>query len=279
MTMMRTGLAGLAAAVLALPLAAPREAHAQDFTPDLYTCATLYDVLDTNKRSQQAINSSLSGPGLDDLDGHQGSLWRDAGAFWAFSNARHIDFGERRDALQERSGDSYVVFDLRVRGMSGTSRFPSPTSEAAGFPQGPVTSATQPPPTSETPPYGQWIRTCDQTHGFTPVFSFGADAFTRSAAISDFDCAVAHRLLAAIRHDIDQDQVQARSAMERAQHALRLHHTANPELDPGSLGPQVNGLARTRGEQIQQGRESGEALFNDINACEAKYGFAQAGGQ
>jgi len=41
----------------------------------------------------------------------------------------------------------------------------------------------------------------------------------------------------------------------------------------------VNGLARTRGEQIQQGQESGEALTNDINACEAKYGFAQAGGQ
>ena len=52
MTMMRTGLAGLAAAVLALPLAAPREAHAQDFTPDLYTCAALYDVLDTNKRDR-----------------------------------------------------------------------------------------------------------------------------------------------------------------------------------------------------------------------------------
>src|SRR5690606_10943521 len=107
----------------------------------------------------------------------------------------------------------------------------------------------------------------------------GAADLTRSAAINDFDCAVAYRLLAAIRHDIDQDQVQAQSAMERAQYALRLHHTANPELDPGSLGPQVNGLARTRGEQIQQGQESGEALFNDINACEAKYGFAQAGGQ
>jgi hypothetical protein len=82
-----------------------------------------------------------------------------------------------------------------------------------------------------------------------------------------------------IRHDVDQDQVQAQSAMQRAEYALQRHQTANPELDPNSLGPQVNGLARTRGEQIQQGQESGEALTNDINACEAKYGFAQAGGQ
>ena len=46
MTMMRTGLAGLAAAVLALPLAAPREAHAQDFTPapmlSDFDCAVAY---------------------------------------------------------------------------------------------------------------------------------------------------------------------------------------------------------------------------------------------
>ena len=67
--------------------------------------------------------------------------------------------------------------------------------------------------------------------------------------------------------------------MERAQYALRRYHAANPELDPGSLGPQVNALARTRGERIQQGQESGEALTNDITTCEAKYGFAQAGGQ
>lgn len=107
----------------------------------------------------------------------------------------------------------------------------------------------------------------------------GAADLTRSAAISDFDCAVAYRLFAAIRHDIDQDQEQAQSAMERAQYALRRHQIANPELAPNSLGPQVNELARTRGERIQQGQESGEALTNDINACEAQYGFAAAGGQ
>lgn len=67
--------------------------------------------------------------------------------------------------------------------------------------------------------------------------------------------------------------------MERAQYALRLHHTANPELDPGSLGPQVNALARTRGERIRQGLESAEALTNDIDVCEAHYSFAAAGGQ
>ena len=125
---------------------------------------------------------------------------------------------------------------------------------------------------------------CDRTFGFNPITEVinarpGIPLTPSVRQIADFDCAVAYRLLAAIRHDIDQDQVQAQNAMQRAEYALRLHQTANPELDPGSLGPQVNGLARTRGEQIQQGQESGEALTNDINACEAKYGFAQAGGQ
>lgn len=125
---------------------------------------------------------------------------------------------------------------------------------------------------------------CDRTFGFSPITELidsrpGIPLTPSSPQIADFDCAVAYRLLAAIRHDVDQDQVQAQNAMQRAEYALRLHQTANPELDPGSLGPQVNGLARTRGEQIQQGQESGEALTNDINACEAKYGFAQAGGQ
>src|SRR5690554_349501 len=125
---------------------------------------------------------------------------------------------------------------------------------------------------------------CDRTFGFSPITELidsrpGIPQAPSVPQIADFDCAVAYRLLAAIRHDVDQDQVQAQNAMQRAEYALRLHQTANPELDPGSLGPQVNGLARTRGEQIQQGQESGEALTNDINACEAKYGFAQAGGQ
>ena len=125
---------------------------------------------------------------------------------------------------------------------------------------------------------------CDRTFGFNPITEVinarpGIPLTPSVRQIADFDCAVAYRLLAAIRHDVDQDQVQAQNAMQRAEYALRLHQTANPELDPGSLGPQVNGLARTRGEQIQQGQESGEALTNDINACEAKYGFAQAGGQ
>lgn len=125
---------------------------------------------------------------------------------------------------------------------------------------------------------------CDRTFGFNPITEVinarpGIPLTPSVRQIADFDCAVAYRLLAAIRHDIDQDQVQAQGAMERAEYALRRHQTANPELDPGSLGPQVNGLARTRGEQIQQGRETGEALTNDINACEAKYDFAQTRGQ
>ena len=125
---------------------------------------------------------------------------------------------------------------------------------------------------------------CDRTFGFNPITEVinarpGIPLTPSVRQIADFDCAVAYRLLAAIRHDIDQDQVQAQNAMQRAEYALRLHQTANPELDPGSLGPQVNGLARTRGEQIQQGQESGEALTNDINACEAKYDFAQTRGQ
>lgn len=125
---------------------------------------------------------------------------------------------------------------------------------------------------------GTELADCDRAFGFsqdTPQI----DSTPAMPAVSDFDCAVAYRLLAAIRHDIDQNQVQAQNAMERAEYALRRHQTANPDLDPSVLGPQVNGLARTRGEQIQQGQESGEALTNGINACEAQYGFATAGGQ
>lgn len=122
---------------------------------------------------------------------------------------------------------------------------------------------------------------CDQTFGFSPatqlIDSRPAIPQSPMPQIADFDCAVAYRLLAAIRTDIDRDQQQAQDAMERTRHALGRHHAANPDLDPNSLGPQVNALAATRGQQIQQGQETAEALTNDINACEVKYGFANNG--
>ncbi|WP_367715068.1 hypothetical protein AB2N04_14240 [Nitratireductor sp. GISD-1A_MAKvit] len=129
------------------------------------------------------------------------------------------------------------------------------------------------------PPVEQHVEAlaeCDRTFGFSPITEM-IDSSPSIPPIADFDCAVAYRLVSMIRRD--SNQAQSASAMERAQYALRLHHTANPELDPGSLGPQVNALARTRGERIRQGLESAEALTNDIDVCEAHYSFAAAGGQ
>lgn len=117
---------------------------------------------------------------------------------------------------------------------------------------------------------------CDRTFGFSPLTEV-INSRPSIPPIADFDCAVAYRLVAMIRRDSNQDEAQ--SAMERAQYALRRYHAANPELDPGSLGPQVNALARTRGERIQQGLESAETLTHDFDVCEAQYSFAVAGGR
>ena len=122
--------------------------------------------------------------------------------------------------------------------------------------------------------HAEALTECDRTFGFSPITEV-IDSRPSIPPIADFDCAVAYRLVAMIRRDSNQ----AQSAMERAQYALRRYHTANPELDPGSLGPQVNALARTRGERIQQGLESAEALTNDFDVCEAHYSFAAAGVQ
>jgi hypothetical protein len=231
MAMMRTGLAGLAAAALTvLALAAPGEARAENE--------------DRSNDAEYALNCAIE---------------------YAKAASADSSFLERQMALRDRFDLDHE--NIWLMAMLGD--------------------------VSDIIP-AEWIvdglAECDRTFGFSPITQvIDADSFfgarpgiplTPSVRqIADFDCAVAYRLLAAIRHDVDQDQVQAQNAMQRAEYALRLHQTANPELDPGSLGPQVNGLARTRGEQIQQGQESGEALTNDINACEAKYGFAQAGEQ
>ena len=252
--------AALAMILLALPLAPSKQAHAQNFTPDLYTCAALYDVLDANKRSQQGIESILSGPGLDE------SLWWEAGAFWAFSNARHIDFGARRDALKKRSGASDLAFDIRVCGISVNSRFPSPTSEAAGFSQGPVTSSTRPPSASDTPPYGQWIRACDQIHGFMPIFSFGAT--------DHLSCVVRYYTLGAMHPGL------RKQVTPRVQQATRAHIRATPGTTVDDVRRELPRLARARGQQIQNTADGSRGLINDVHACDAQYGLAQlsAGG-
>ncbi|TYB80795.1 hypothetical protein [Maritimibacter fusiformis] len=224
MAMMRTGLAGLAAALTVLALAAPGEARAENE--------------DRSNDAQYALNCAIE---------------------YAKGASADSSFLERQMALRDRFDLDHE--NIWLMAMLGD--------------------------VSDIIP-AEWIvdglAECDRTFGFSPITELidsrpGIPQTPSVPQITDFDCAVAYRLIAAIRHDVDQDQVQAQNAMQRAEYALRLHLTANPELDPNSLGPQVNGLARTRGEQIQQDQESGEALFNDINACEAKYGFAQAGGQ
>lgn len=166
-----------------------------EFLPDAPVCAALYANIAVNQsfvapmaREMAALTSSLLTSSLTDFLGEDPNAgWRDFGPFWAFSNARDIDFSARRDTLRARAANE-LAFDIAMHGISGGSRFPSPASAEAGF----GGSQTVPrdavsPRESETPPYGQWIAACDVAHGFAPVFGFGvADAAAPVEALTSF---------------------------------------------------------------------------------------------
>src|SRR5690606_12448840 len=139
---------------------------------------------------------------------------------------------------------------------------------------------------------------CDRTFGFAPVI-----ALAPAHAISDFDCAAAYWLRGAM-YPMDQA-----AAGERAQFALGRDQAENAGLSVEQIVGQVQaagnaryerimhesrGLEELRQEMIADGQNPDEAAFTerlqrravealsfqqDIVACEAKYGFAQAGGQ
>lgn len=155
------------------------------FDPAAPVCADLYNTIATSRAfaanmvAQTAsadaaaatfVTSTFGRTGIDYND----QAWRRQGAFWAFSNARLIDFAARRDALRERAPNE-LAFDIAMTGISGERRFPIPTSAEAGFGVGRVAPDAPPPQRAETPPYGQKITACDEAHGFTPVFLFGTD--------------------------------------------------------------------------------------------------------
>lgn len=155
------------------------------FDPAAPVCADLYNTIATSQAlaanmvamtasadatAAGAIASTFGDTGIDYND----RAWRDQGPFWAFSNARLIDFAARRDALRERAPNA-LAFDIEMTGISGGPRFPIPTSAEAGFGVGRVAHDAPPPPRAETPPYGQKITACDEAHGFTPVFMYGAE--------------------------------------------------------------------------------------------------------
>jgi len=154
------------------------------FDPAAPVCADLYNTIATSQAlvrrmvaetaaadaaASTAVTATFGGSGVDHLD----RAWRREGPFWAFSNARDIDFASRRDALRARA-TSTLAFDMEMTGLSGERRFPVPTSADAGFGVGQVSVDAPVPPRSDTPPYGQKITACDEAHGFTPVFVYGA---------------------------------------------------------------------------------------------------------
>ncbi len=156
------------------------------FDPAAPVCADLYNTIaisqavaanmvamtaSADAAAAAFVASTFGDTGIDPSD----RAWRDQGPFWAFSNAREIDFAARRDTLRARAPNE-LAFDLEMTGLSGERRFPPPVSAEAGFGIGRVADDAPLPPRAETPPYGQWIIACDQSHGFTPVFVYGAEA-------------------------------------------------------------------------------------------------------
>ncbi|TYB80796.1 hypothetical protein [Maritimibacter fusiformis] len=137
---------------------------------------------------------------------------------------------------------------------------------------------------------------CDRTFGFAPVIAL-------APMLSDFDCAVAYWLRGAM-YPMDQA-----AAGERAQFALGRYQAENAGLSVEEIIGQVQAAGNARYERIMQesrdleefrkemiaeGQNPDEAAFTerlqrravealsfqrDIVACEAKYGFGQAGGQ
>jgi len=155
------------------------------FDPAVPVCADLYNTIATSQAlaaNMVAMTASADAAAAEAATATFGSLgidyndraWRDQGPFWVFSNARLIDFAARRDALRERA-PSELAFDIEMTGISGDRRFPIPTSAEAGFGVGRVAHDAPLPPRAETPPYGQKITACDEAHGFTPVFMYGAE--------------------------------------------------------------------------------------------------------
>jgi len=176
MAAMRTGLAGLAAAMLAvLALVAPGEARAENE--------------DRSNDAHYALNCAIE---------------------YAKSASADSSFLERQMALRDRFDLDHE--NIWLMAMLGD--------------------------VSDIIPV-EWIvdglAECDQTFGFSPITQvidadsfFGGRPGIPQTQIADFDCAVAYRLIAAIRHDVDQDQVQAQNAMQRAEYALRLHLPPTP---------------------------------------------------
>ncbi|HHX90654.1 MAG TPA: hypothetical protein GX700_12995 [Paracoccus sp.] len=149
---------------------------------------------------------------------------------------------------------------------------------------------------------------CDRTFGFNPITEVinARPAIPQSPSmpqIADFDCAAAYWLRGAM-YPMDQA-----AAGERAQFALGRYQAENAGLSVEQIIGQVQaagnaryerimhesrGLEELRQEMIADGQNPDEATLTerlqrravearsfqqDIIACEAKYGFAQAGGQ
>lgn len=112
------------------------------------------------------------------------------------------------------------------------------------------------------------LASCDNRFGFDPA------ARQRIAPqVTDRDCAAAFWLHAAFHPEQRQD------ALGRANHALDRHMETSPDEQRATIQQQLANEGYARGERIQQGQEPFDALKTEVAACEARYGFAAAGGQ
>ena len=229
MAKMRTGLAGLAAAMLTgLALAAPGEARADQRDVYAESCAVFYYQATRSARAPeiiadfQQINDQnrwltlIQTYGLDQ-DAVVGAAISGVG-----STAAEVLIQDKLDSEDSSSGD-------RITAVSA-------------------------------------LAECDQLYGFTPRFAL-------TNQVSDFDCAVAYWLLGSF--EVDHRQ----AALRRSEFAGGLYHMDNPLEEAAAIGQQVMAAGQARGQRIQQGQESANELRNDLAACDAKYGFAQAGEQ
>lgn len=248
MAMALNRLAGFATVLVALALAAPGEAQAE--------------TEDRSNDAQYAMYCAVE---------------------YAQYSVADFNFLGRRMALRDR-------FDLDHEQISAMAKF-ADVSDAM-----PADLAAE------------GLAECDRTFGFSPITEVinarpGIPQTPTIPQIADFDCAAAYWLRGAM-YPMDQA-----AAGERAQFALGRYQAENAGLSVEQIIGQVQAAGNARYERIMHesrgleelwqemiadGQNPDEATFTerlqrravearsfqqDIIACEAKYGFAQAGGQ
>lgn len=242
----------LAAALLVQPPGAARAQGATvpappEFTGDAKSCAALYEPVGLtalfykyyDPTGEAAIyNEATVTTGVPD-------------ALWRYSNARFIDFSARYKALAAKVSGPVREPGKAMGAELTKTNFPS---GILVFPEKPGEKLIEMPPESVyTPEFGHNLTYCDKTHGFSPVFWYGApDALT---------CAEA---LYMTGFEGPQFQAQAIAESKAAiQKHLRIFRGAN-QLQ---VEQQVMASAEARLKRINAGTENFNALRLEVLAC------------